>query len=250
MLTVLLVFCLLLIARESFADDAIEGPQDGKVEVVYPAERMAPYKERRSNWSTTFGFSVDNIIPDKFRSRINNSSYDELFGSTPISLYQFELGLKYNFGLGGIGLSVFGGQGGVENNNNINNRSELHELTLTKYGGSLSYIMDNLFSEPYVAPFIEGQYYRFGWDEHRSVYKSESLGDSTGETDFTSALIVGILIQLNWLDQQSAISAQDSSGLENAYLSLFVSQYNTSESAEDPDFQTGTNYGGGIKLEF
>ncbi|MEZ0390810.1 MAG: hypothetical protein ACAH59_01250 [Pseudobdellovibrionaceae bacterium] len=252
-LTVLLVFCLFLLARESFAAEEVDVedvPKDGKIEIVYPAEQTAAYKERRGPWSPFFSIGVDQVLPESFRSKLTDDNYETLFGNSPVPMFQAELGTKYNFGLGSIGLFLIYGHGVVEDGRSGGETKTVHELTLDKFGGGAVYIMDNLFSEPYVAPYIEGQLLKFGWEEKRHIPNGEVEGTTEGETDMSSALVAGLLFQLNWLDPGSAIAAQNSSGLDNAYLDLFVSQYNTSESENDPNFQTGTNFGAGLRLEF
>lgn len=251
-LTVLLVFCLLLIAHETFAQIDNEGtPTDGKIEIIYPAEALAPYKERRSNWSTTFQIGVDMISPTSFRSRVpgdsNNRSYEDLFGSYTLDLIQAQLGLKYNFGLGSIGVAGLIGYGSIDGKED----SIVHELSLMKKGGSASFIMDNLFSEPYLAPYVEGQFFTFDYEETQYVPGSESnIHSSSAGTDMTTALVVGVLIQLNKLDPSAALAAQQSMGLNNVFADLFVSQYNTSASEDDPNFETGVNFGAGMRMEF
>lgn len=245
-LTVLLVFCLLLIARETFAQvDTETLPEEGKVEVIYPADRSVSYRDRRSTWATTFGINTEQILPDKFRSRITNGAYEDTFYDQPVSMIQAQLGTKLNFGLGALGASVMAGYGETSDPRNSTN----HSLTLKKYGLGAQFIMDNLFSEPYFAPYIEGQLLKFGWQEKR--WSGETvIGDITGETGTTSAVAFGVLIQLNWIDRDAAWTAHESSGLNNTFLDLFVSQYNTSDVETDPNFQTGINYGGGLRLEF
>jgi hypothetical protein len=242
-LAVLLAFCLLLFARESLADESGLVPKDGKVEIVYPVEKTASYRERRRNWSTIFAINVDQILPDKFRSQVNDDSYQDMFGDSTIDLIQAELGMKYNFPLGAIGAGLIVGTGQISDSHGLQDVQD--HLSLFKKGATLSFVMDNLFPEPYIAPYVEGQIYSFDWKEKRTTGESKS-----GSTEFGSAITIGMLIQLNWLDKDSALQAQDSIGLENAYLDLFVTQYNTSEDEKDPNFQTGMNYGAGIRLEF
>lgn len=244
-LAVLLVFCLILIANDSFAAvDSEDVPQDGKIEIVYPAVRTAPYRERRGAWSTIFALNVDQVLPDKFRSQVNNESYQDLFGSTPVRLVQAEIGMKYNFPLGSLGAALLYGGGAVEDGHGLASGAT-DELELTKKGAAFSFVMDNLFPEPYVAPYIEAQAYNFDWRESRTTQEKK-----TGSTAFGSALTFGALFQLNWLDSASALQAQDTIGLNNTYLDIFVSQYNSSESESDPNFQTDLNYGAGVRLEF
>ncbi len=242
-LMALLAFCLLLIANETFAMTGEPVSQDGKIEVIYPTEKSSPYRDRRGNWSTIFAVNVDQMMPEKYRSPLTSDSYTDLFGETPIKLLQIEIGGKANFVLGSFGASLIYGSGSVADSRGQTGPGD--QLKLTKVGGSLTYTMDNLFQEPYVAPYVQAQMYQMSWNETRNDSTSKE-----GTTSYGSALSMGMLFQLNWLDPSSAVAAMDSVGLENTYVDLFVSQYGTSNSEEDPDFQTDLNYGAGIRFEF
>jgi len=246
-LGVLLVFCLLLLAEQTFAAPLEDTPDDGTVEIVYPSERLAPYRERRGNWGAVFGIQVDQIFPDKYRSRIDDVNYETLFGSSPINLIQGQVGAKYNFSLGSVGANLLLGAGEVQDGRigNEYGTDDDANLQLTKIGASANFIMDALFDEPYIAPYIEGQIFKMAWLE-----SSQNTDSIAGTTEISSAFTVGVLIQLNWLDPASAFTAQETSGLQNTYLDVFVSQYNSSGADTDPNFETATNYGGGLRFEF
>lgn len=260
-LTVLLVFCLLLIAGETLAASELETlPTDGKIEVVYPSEKLAPYRERRETWSTVFSINVDQFYPDKFRSRlqqggVEDAPYDTLFGSSPITLTQVQLGAKYNFGLGALGTALIVGMGTIKDQRTGRTMGtfagESHELTIFKKGATVQFAMDNLFPEPYVVPYIEGQLFKIDYRERRSAPGVESdIAENSGTTDFATAVVLGALIQLNGLEKEAALMAQETSGMDNIFLDIFASQYNTSSDETDPSFETSINYGAGLRFEF
>ena len=241
-LTILLAFCLLLIARESFAETETEAViQDGKVEVIYSAEALSSYRQRRPSHSIVFGVTVDNLFPEKFRSKIDGAAYKELFGSSVVPLVQADLGIKYNFGLGGVYGGVILGTGEVSDSPN----GESTTLNLRKKGLTAGFYMDNMFEEPYVVPYVSGQVFSFDWEE-----STKSLGSKTGATAYTSAIQVGVLLQLNWLDPEASLAAQNASNLNNTFIDMFASQYNTSNGSDDPNFQTDFNFGVGLRLEY
>ncbi len=245
-LTLLLAFCLLLIAQQSFAEDR-PPTEDGTIEVVYPPDRLVPYRERRGNWSAIVGIQMDQIFPNKFRSQIDEHSYEDLFGTSPINLIQGQVGMKYNFGLGAIGAAAILGAGQVSDGRigKVYGTDDDADLQVTKYGAAFSFVMDNIFPEPYIAPYVELQTYVMDWQE-----SSKNLDSLKGQTSLSTALVAGVLIQLNWLDSKSALEAQESSGLQNTFLDVFISQYNSSTGDNEPDFQTDVNYGAGLRFEF
>jgi hypothetical protein len=212
----------------------------GKIEIQYEAEAMAPYRQRRGTWSPIFGINASMIQPKKYFSEIDGDPYDAMFGSQAIPMVQAQFGAQYNFTLGSLGFLVEGGYGQVSGSNSGTSRS----LSLMKKGASLTYTMNTLWPEPYLAPYISGELLNFD-------YREEGATDSkSGSTAFTSALTVGLLIQLNWLDPDSALDARNSSGLNNIFLDVFASQYNTSNSSTDANFQSDLNWGAGLKFEF
>ncbi len=240
-LAILLGLCVLLFAREGFAEDSERDWNDGKVEVVYPAQSSLAYRERRGNWSGVLGINIEQIFPDKFRSKITDDSYENLFGKSPVAIAQLEVGAQGNFGFGSLGASVLYGYGGIKDSRSGGDRV----LNLTKESVSLQYTINTLFSEPYVAPYLKTEFTRFSWKETGFGFK-----DQSGTTDFSTALTVGLLIQLNALDPQATLEARNNSGLSNTFLDLYLSQYNTSSSETDPNFESTMNVGFGLKLEF
>lgn len=245
-LTILLFFCLIIFGRSAFAADTEEVILDGKVEVVYPVEATVPFKERKPNKSVIFGVTMDQVFFNQFRSKIDGYAYEDLFGKSTVNVIQAELGLKYNFPIGGIGASLIYGSGEVTDTKGV----DYNRLSVRKKGLNLTFTMDSIFSEPYVAPYISGQVLNWDWDEKTTNVPTETSLTKSGSSAFTSGFQGGLLIQLNWLDPDSALTAQNASGMNNAFIDLFVSQYNSTTGAEDPNFQTDLNYGGGLKLEF
>jgi hypothetical protein len=210
----------------------------GKVEIQYEAQALAPYRERRGSWSAILGLNVSAFQPRKYYSRIDGRSFGELFGENQsIYLGQMQLGAQYNFALGSIGsaLDIGYGQAGGSS----------RALDLIKEGVSLTYTMNNLWAEPYIAPYISGELLRYDYNDH-----GDGVEGDQGATSLTTAFTVGVLVQLNWIDPESALDARNSSGLENIFLDVFASQYNTSQSESDINLQSDLNWGAGLRLEF
>jgi hypothetical protein len=240
-LALLLCLCVLLLARESLAEDSEPESTDGKVEIIYPAQSTLPYRDRRGAWSGIFAINVEQIFPGKFRSKISNDSYETLFGETPVPVAQVEAGAQANFGIGSLGASLVYGYGGVKDARSGSDRV----LNLTKQGLTLNLTLNTLFSEPYVAPYLQTQFTMFGWEE-----SSFGQPDKSGTTALSTAITVGLLFQLNELDPDSTLQARNNSGINNTFLDVYLSQYNTSESESDPNFESSMNLGAGLRLEF
>jgi hypothetical protein len=52
------------------------------------------------------------------------------------------------------------------------------------------------------------------------------------------------------LDQDTAKESTFSTGLENTFIDLYITQYAKTESEDDPNTETDLGYGAGIRLEF
>ncbi len=248
-----LLILFLFLPSLLFAQDDLVDP--GKIEVNYSAARMLPYKQRRENWSWMVGFNVEQLYFPKYRSELDGYSYEQLFGSSTLNLLQISFGAKYNFSVGSLGAGIVTGQGHVQDGRVQQlARDETTdpdlvtdaELEITKIGAYASIVLDTIFDEPYVAPYIEGQIFRFGWVES-SLNTSET---PRGWTNYAFAFTVGGLFQLNWLDPDASFQAQESSGLDNLFLDLFVSFYSDSGGDNDQGFASSDNYGAGLKFEF
>lgn len=237
---------LLVLSAFSFAQadqsDIEEYTNDsGKVEVQYEAEALAPYRLRRRSWSPIIGINVSALVPKKYFSQIDGNSYQDMFGAnTMIPLVQAQLGTQYNFTAGSIGGSLNVGYGSVTGSG----IGEQRTLRLIKIGGALTYTMNNIWDEPYVAPYISGEVYTFNYSENGAT------DSKSGHTAAGMAFTLGLLFQLNWIDPHSSLDARNSSGINNVFLDLFAQQYNTSSSSSDANFESDLNWGAGLKFEF
>jgi hypothetical protein len=166
--------------------------------------------------------------------------YYDMFGVTEIPLYNLQLSYKYNFFLGGVSLNTGIGYGTLTSKVS----GSIRTIELTKYMLSASYIVDSLFDEPYVAPYVT-----FGMNQFGITEKNGEESFSTG-IEAAYFYTVGALIQLNWLDQAAATRALMEYGLENSYLDVFVTQFQPSLDPLDPNTETEYTLGAGMRLEF
>jgi hypothetical protein len=233
--------CFAQAATQEFAEDPAYIP-DGKVEIDYPPSLLEPYRERRSDWSFQFATNLENFRPNEFISSNDGLTYDQLFGSSSVPVLQLSLGSKYNLAIGALTVNFIGGYGKVSGDRSGVSR----ELEITKKALTAEWILDAIMHEPYVAPYIQGQILEI---EYRD--KGAAVGDSSGRTALTSGYTLGLLIQLNFLDPtDTAMVANKNYGLNNTFIDIFASQYNTSQASDDPDFKTTLNWGAGLRLEF
>ena len=247
---------VVLVSGSVHAQDMFNEPDPGKDEVIVESKQdiTKPYKERRRTWGGLFSANYEKYYPSHQFSVIQNKDYSEISGGDGIPVFGAELGLKYNFAAGSI--SVLGGfaRGTYQN---LPQQLQQSSVTIAKL--DLNFALDNVFSEPYFVPYVQGGIHQINWEE--DSYSSASATVTTAETLKTRPNFhykVGALIQLNWIenwiDPNTSIEGRRASGLENAYLDVFYNGYSAfaapADSADgDADLSSG-GFGAGLKLEF
>jgi hypothetical protein len=210
------------------------------VELHYPIDVQAHYKQRRETHGFMFDVTYENVMLDRYVSIVDFTTfYQEMFGDSEFPVVNLGFSYKYNFVLGSF-LATFGyGMGSIADDASGVKRS----LELKKMSGSVTYIMDNMFDEPYVAPYATLGLMNLGI--------SESAADTTYSHAVNAMFYqAGLLLQLDWLDPSYSKRSIREYGLQNTYLDLFMSKYEPSSDATDPDTSTDFAFGAGIRMEF
>lgn len=212
---------------------------------VYP---LVPYSVRRSKFGLEIGLTYSQFAPSNYESAFVSgtlSTFDDLYGAPTFPLFEIYFNAKYNFSLGSIGAEI--GYGRYSNENDDTSFGELNlELQMIRLGAK--FILDNLFYEPYVAPYVVGGLYTV-------LYKESSTSggitqSSNGNTQPAPYFGAGVLFQLNWMDRSAAVESYSEAGIENTYLFAEIRQYMASSAVQDPDFSTDPTIQAGISLEF
>ncbi len=212
------------------------------VEINYPIDVFAPYKERRRTHGANIGIHLENYVPGRWESLIDSEFYENTYGKTPISLTSFEAGYKYNFVLGS--LSFMGGIGYGEANTTFLGASRV--MGIYKYFGRGMYALDNFLPEPYIVPYVAGSIWQMR-------IKESETGSSDGGTATTGVgfdYSFGALFQLNWMDPDLASQTLNENGIQNTYLDLFVTQYLNTLKKTDSSLSSNFILGLGLRLEF
>lgn len=222
-----------------FAQD-IQSQKPPLVEVQLSEDNLAPYKERRSQHGAYVAVEYEALNLNNFISTLDNKSYEELFGSEPVPLIRLDVEYKYNSGLGAASLGVAFGKGSVSDNRSGTDRT----LDITKYGVGFKFAIDTLMDEPYVVPYGGVNLWQMG------ISESSPTDNFSATTQMGFNYSFGLLLQLDWLDYQTAKYTTFNWGVENTFLDLFVTQYAKTTAEDDPNTETDMLYGGGIRLEF
>lgn len=221
---------------------ATKAEEQGLVEIRDNDEIFQTYRERREGHGWLVGAGVENYKPQNFLSPVDGDSYETIFGGANIMMMSVEGGYKLNLGAISIGAVLGYAQGSVGGSSDGETRSLKVERTSLK--GMLA--LDGITDEPLVAPYASFGLYRLGVDDfvETADLKFE------GQTGTGTLLSIGALVQLNWLERASAREAWISSGLQNTYLDVFVTQLGKTSSDDDPDFSSAFNWGAALRLEF
>jgi hypothetical protein len=216
-------------------------PVSDIVEMRIPMDMEASYKKRRNTNGFMFGLNYENAEMYKYVSILDfTTPYQDMFGSSEIPIYNVQLSYKYNFSLGSLAATGTLGYGTYSSDIS----GTMRTLSFTKYGISASYVMDMLFDEPYAAPYVT-----FGVNQFNIMEKNGEDSESTG-IEAAYFYTVGVLIQLNWLDGAVSHAALKEYGLQNTYLDVFMTQFQPSLDAEDPNTETKFAFGAGMRMEF
>lgn len=210
------------------------------VEVELLQDNLAPYKERREDHGAYVGLTYEGLDLQNFISTLDLKTYGELFGNEPIPLLRVMIDYKYNLALGSLALGLDFGQGRLSDSMSGEDRS----LEVTKYGIALKFTADMIFNEPYIAPYVAISFWQMG------VSETSPTDSFSAKTQMGMNYTAGLLLQLDWIDFESAKNATFLWGLENTFIDVYATQYAQTSASEDPNTETDFLYGGGLRFEF
>lgn len=232
-------FCVSLICLLGGISRADEGVAQ-LVEVELSQDNLASYKERRENHGAYVGFAYEAMDLKNFVSTLDSQSYRSLFGKKGVPLVRLMVDYKYNFMLGSFALGLDYGMGRLTDRLSGAERS----LEISKYGVGIKFTADMIVDEPYAAPYIGINLWQMG------ISETSPTDSFSATTQMGLNYTVGLLLQLDWIDLESAKYATFKWGLENTFLDLYATQYAQTSAVDDPNTETEWLYGGGLRLEF
>ena len=232
--------CLLLVLSFSFAQ-AQDAENNGLVEVQLQQDNLAAYRDRRDTDGFYFGVIYEPVTFKNYVSVLDGSSYGSMFGSSAVPIISGTFAYKRNMAIGSIsgGLMYGAGELAATDSSAVN-----HKLAITKMGLDFRFTADSFMPEPYVAPYIGYTLWKMG------ITESNDTDKFTANTQLGYNITVGALIQLDWIDYDTAKKATFDLGLENTFIDVFATQYAKTQAADDPNTSTDFIFGGGLRLEF
>jgi hypothetical protein len=205
---------------------------------------LVPYKVRREEWGQEFQLSYSmfnpiNYTPDVLSPGFGN--FEDVYGDAENPMIEVMIGVRKNFFLGAITTEFAGGAYSNEVDDTSFGEATL-DLIMLRVGGR--YTLDNLMSEPLVAPY--------GGIGAYMIYYDESLEGISfnGNTQPALYYSFGALFSLNWLDRSASTDAYLESGIENTNIFAEVRQFLEAGDPQDPDFSTDFDLAFGLNVEF
>lgn len=236
-----------------------ETHSSGQVTVEKAENYTLPYKERRGTHGVVFAVGMETLNPQDYRSQFNDGHFDNFSAGNKVSMLNLELGYKYNLSsLGSISIVGVYGSGGVDGSDGSFDRN----FAFTKYGVSANFAIDAILDEPWIVPYVQAGVHQFAASETGVISGNEETRTATA--GFAGNYKFGLLFQLDWIesaiDKNARAERLRSSGLENTYIDVFMTEYLASSDAIDPAVQFGTEgdpnmaassvIGVALKLEF
>lgn len=211
------------------------------VEVVNEDLHEMTYRDRRETWGVQFHLAMEQLELSKYKSPIHTTrEYSDIFGSTPLLGVKIGAGVKLNTAIGSLIV------GPEYSRAQVYDGTDSESLNITKTGAFARIQLDNLFSEPYVVPFVKASYM------NSDIVASDATNSTVVSTGHLDELSAGVMLQLNWLEEDTSRNARASEGLENSYLEIYwlgVS-HSPEESVSDQELSVINSYGVGLVLEF
>lgn len=228
-------------------------PKEKNVEVEL-RKRYTNYRDRRTTHGFLFNVSGENLYFPDYASIIDGELYESMFGQEDVTLVQIQMGYKFNFFLGSLTAGGGFGQGSlIDDRLQVSNNFVERELTIQKKSIHAQWMLDSILREPYFVPYVGFSMWQLSLSETGISSLPEDGGQKieySMDTGNGTALTVGFLVQLNWLEPETARVAYMGQGLENTYLDVFWTQYQNTDNELDPSFENDFNFGVGLRLEF
>jgi hypothetical protein len=238
-LAVSLVFLLPTMAQ-AMEEDMVGNP-NGLVEVHLRADPYASYSKRRTHWGFRLNLQWENFYPSNYVSPADQAPYSNIFGSNQGSIVSLGLGEQYNSPIGALYVDGVFGAGTIPGV--ISNTG----MTINKYGVVAGILLDRFFENPWVSPFVAIQCVSFKWNDLGNGSGGATASSSTAPT---LGYMAGVSIHMNRVDEVGAAEAYIDYGIKNSFIDIYMIEYATSSSAQDPNLQTSPSIGAGFHLEF
>ncbi|XGC80848.1 hypothetical protein ACES2L_16105 [Bdellovibrio bacteriovorus] len=234
---------LVLCSSLAFAEEDVVPATDAQqplVEVEIYQDYLAPYKERRETHGSYVTLGYEALELKNYISALDSKTYADMFGTAPVALVNFGVDYKYNFALGSLAFGFQYGKGGVTGEDSGEERT----LDITKMGVGTKFTLDMIMNEPLVAPYVGLNIWKM------TIAETSPSDEFSADTQMGMNYTVGLLLQLDWLDYETAKNTTFNWGLENTFIDVYATKYAKTNATDDANTETDMVYGGALRLEF
>lgn len=237
-----------IIIEEMSYNEMIANQKDGS------SSWLPPYRQRRKTWGFELSATYSFFEPANYQSffyeqQDPQNNFDNLYDSASLGYISLIASIRYNSTLGGVSLGL---GGGYYKNKGRNNSLDLSLIPLQT---RLTWTLDNIMEEPYIAPYAAmGLGYVSIIEEQDAVgvdpnplpptdpnnppTNTNANTNSERRGQFVLFYDVGVLIQLDWMEKSADLSMQTSSGMENAYIKAGMMAFFSNLNGLNPDETT------------
>lgn len=254
----LLSFLFVFLISTIISVKAYSTSQDGFVEndplYMLPVKhssdyKLLDYKLRRPNWTSTASISYGLLSPKDYQPSFSTESFETIYGSRIAPLIEFNYSIKKNFSLGSLGLEL---GLGYFNQKSLDSETIDSQLTIVPVNLGVYYIIDNIWREPVVAPYIGGGIYTMVFQEKSLIQSSaDELTEEIfkGRTKESAYVKAGLAFQVTWLERDPSMTSYIEQDIENTFLYIETTIFSKSNQDDDSMF-TKLKTSAGLRLEF
>ncbi len=233
--------------REEESGESTNYPNE-LVEVRTPQDVFLPYKQRQNDWGYLFSLGAEQTAFPGLLTQVgiasgDDSTFEEMFGTSGISMLSLEAGPKYNTSVGSFAVLL----GYATLNKSDDRIGTESEISFTRYALSAIYYLDTLFDEAYVIPYVGAGMWQA---EYRET--SESYPDEVGKFSTKPGMQYrfGALLGLDWIEGDAARISRRQNGTQGTFLNFYAISTLMSESDPDPDLESEMDLGASLVIEF
>lgn len=228
-------------AQEMVEEEELQ-PDSQLVEVELVEDVQGTYKEQRTTHGAYFSVDYEDLDLTNYITTVGaRQFYGDVF-DTPVPLLKIAADYKFNFSIASLAFGLEYGKGSLTDDKTGQDRT----IDISKYGLGIKLALDMITPEPYVVPYLGFN----AWKMDISENATSPAETFEGTTEIGFNYTAGLLIQLNWIDSDSARDSKFGWGLKNTFLDLYATKYAQTTGEMDANTETDVLFGGGLRLEF
>ena len=184
---------------ESYAQDENDS-KSGAVLLEKQENFSGSYKQRRSRHGLLFSVNFEKFYPTDYFSQYRDVYIEDIIDTDKIDLVGGEIGYKFNFKLGSLGLLANYASGSIIGAVGTTTLIE-RTLTFSRLGAAANLALDNFFEEPWIVPYGQVGLHQFQVEE--------DVAGATEAKSVTTSIApnykFGLMFQLDWIEKLTVL---------------------------------------------